>query len=299
MENFILKSYYPTIFLFLLLVSCAAPKAKFSFEADQSQAPANVQFQNQSVKAERYFWNFGDGDTTSLQDPEHRFLTSGRYTVKLQAIKGKKINTNQKDIIVKAPEKCLVELETQFGNMLIELYDETPKHRDNFFKLAEEGYYNGLLFHRVISGFMIQGGDPQSRETGQGQPLGSGGPGYTIAAEFNDALLHVKGALAAARMGDNVNPEKESSGSQFYIVQGNQVTKDQLGQVGMRNGIEYTEDQIALYEKIGGTPFLDGSYTVFGRVIEGLDVIDKISSVMTDNRDRPQEDVSMKLRVIK
>ena len=156
--------------------------------------------------------------------------------------------------MVKAPETCLVEIETPQGNMLVQLYDETPLHRDNFLKLAEDGFYNDLIFHRVIDGFMIQGGDPNSRDAPPGANLGSGGPGYQIAAEFNESHIHLKGALAAARTGDGVNPERKSSGSQFYIVQGNPVNENMLEMVGVRNGIEYSPDQRKAYAEVGGTP---------------------------------------------
>jgi peptidyl-prolyl cis-trans isomerase B (cyclophilin B) len=193
----------------------------------------------------------------------------------------------------------LIELETAYGNMIIQLYDATPKHQENFIKLAEEGFYDGLLFHRVIDGFMVQGGDPKSKNARKGQPLGSGGPGYTVPAEFVDSLVHVKGALAAARMGDNVNPEKASSGSQFYIVHGRKVNEEALNRIESQKGVRYSKRQREIYKEKGGTPFLDREYTVFGQVIEGLDVIDKIAKSQTDNRDRPVENVEMKIRVIK
>ena len=205
----------------------------------------------------------------------------------------------EKRIQISPPDKCLVEIETRFGNMLVELYDETPQHRDNFLKLAEEGYFDGLLFHRVIDGFMIQGGDPESRNAPSGKALGMGGPGYQVPAEFNSKYVHLKGALAAARQGDQVNPEKKSSGSQFYIVQGKPVSESNLQLTEARNGIQYTPEQKEEYMTIGGTPFLDQGYTVFGRVIDGLNVIDSIATVRTDSRDRPTEDVAMKIRVIK
>lgn len=195
-------------------------------------------------------------------------------------------------------DKCRVEIRTEYGNMVVELYDGTPQHRDNFIKLAEEGYYDGLLFHRVIKQFMIQGGDPNSRNAAPGQPLGMGGPDYTIPAEFVDSLIHLKGALAAARTGDQVNPQKRSSGSQFYIVQGQPLTEDMLTMIESRKGFRYTKAQRDAYLQHGGTPFLDRDYTVFGRIVEGLDVIDKIAAVPTDRQDRPEKDVSMSITVV-
>jgi peptidyl-prolyl cis-trans isomerase B (cyclophilin B) len=217
----------------------------------------------------------------------------------LRAIKGSTIKEHQKTITVTAPETCLIEIQTRLGNMTLKLSDETPQHRDNFIKLVEEGYYDGLLFHRVINGFMIQGGDPNSRNATSGQQLGAGGPGYQIPAEFKSDLVHVKGAIAAARTGDQVNPEKQSSGSQFYIVHGKEMTDQELTMVENRKGIRYTPEQREAYIAEGGTPFLDGEYTVFGHIVDGLEVIDAIAAVMTDRGDRPKDDVQMKLVVIK
>lgn len=186
-----------------------------------------------------------------------------------------------------------VKIETSKGTMIVALYDQTPRHRDNFIKLVKSGFYNDLLFHRVIKNFMIQGGDPQSKGAAPGVQLGNGGPGYTIPAEFDSTLIHKKGALAAARMGDNVNPKRESSGSQFYIVQGQKYSPAQF------RGSSYTPEQIQVYSTIGGTPHLDRGYTVFGEVIEGLEVIDLIAAVQTRPGDRPVEDVTMKMSIVK
>ncbi|MDR2962539.1 MAG: peptidylprolyl isomerase [Bacteroidales bacterium] len=180
-------------------------------------------------------------------------------------------------------KETLVEIHTNKGVMTVKLYNETPLHRDNFIKLAQEGFYDSLLFHRVISGFMIQGGDPNSKNTPAGAQLGTGGPGYTIPAEFHQTLFHRKGALAAARMGDQVNPQKASSGSQFYIVQGKKIPAAQVQ--------DYNEYQQNIYTTIGGTPFLDGQYTVFGEVIKGLEIIDLIASQPTNAANRPLEDI--------
>lgn len=195
-------------------------------------------------------------------------------------------------------KNTMVIISTSHGDMKVKLYDETPLHRDNFIKLTKEGFYDGLLFHRVIQGFMIQGGDPQSKNAQPGQSLGSGGPGYTVPAEFNSNLIHKKGALSAARMGDQMNPQKASSGSQFYIVQGKPASSAELNNMSMRTGVKYTEDQIATYEQIGGTPFLDTQYTVFGEVVEGLDVIDKIAAVRTAPGDRPIEDEKFTIKIV-
>lgn len=190
-------------------------------------------------------------------------------------------------------------ISTGMGDMTIVLYDETPKHRDNFIKLAESGLYDGTIFHRVIQNFMIQGGDPESKNATPEKMLGNGGPGYTIPAEFNTKFFHKKGALAAARQGDNVNPKKESSGSQFYIVQGKKVSQDELNLFQSRSNIKMSPEQIKAYTTVGGAYHLDGAYTVFGEVIEGMDVIDKIASVQTNNMDRPLQDIKITVKVVK
>lgn len=196
-------------------------------------------------------------------------------------------------------------ISTDFGDIKIALYNETPQHRDNFIKLVKQGMYDGTLFHRVIKDFMIQGGDPDSKNAEPGVMLGEGNVGYTIPAEFNKNLIHKKGVLAAAREGDVVNPNKESSGCQFYLVQGRTFTKAEIDKMLSRKNknrtepIVYTEEQYKTYETIGGTPHLDMDYTVFGEVTEGLDVIDKIAAVEKDKRDRPVKDIKMTIKVIK
>jgi len=192
------------------------------------------------------------------------------------------------------PKQEMILVETDFGNMKIKLYDTTPGHRDNFKKLAKEGYYDGSLFHRVIPKFMIQGGDPNSIGAAPEARLGNGGPGYTQPAEIG--AFHFKGAIAAAR---TQNPEKNSSGSQFYIVHGNTVTAEQLNSFASQKGITYSAEDIAKYTKVGGAPFLDNDYTVFGEVVEGLDVIDKIAATKIGNSDRPMSEVKMKVKVVK
>ncbi len=250
----------------------------------------------------------------------------------------------------KKDNKTYVLIETTKGNIKVLLYDETPQHRDNFIKLAKEGYFNETLFHRVIKDFMIQGGDPDSKNAPAGKMLGTGGPSYTIPAEFvYPKYFHKRGALSAARQADQVNPEKRSSGSQFYIVWGNVMSNGQLNgletqvnqgkqkkifdrmaaerkneimdlrksrnQEGLMKlqdelieksaaeakatpNFKFTDEQRTAYTTIGGTPFLDNEYTVFGEVVEGLDVVGKIQSVKTGNGDRPAEDVKMKVSVI-
>lgn len=193
----------------------------------------------------------------------------------------------------------VVQIATDYGTMKIKLFNETPKHRDNFLKLVKEGYYNDLLFHRVINNFMIQGGDPDSKNAKADKKLGEGGPNYTIPAEFVPALYHKKGALAAAREGDDVNPNKESSGSQFYIVQGTKVDPNNFEMMERRYKTKFSDEQKLVYSTIGGAPSLDNNYTVFGEVIEGLDVIDKITAVEMGKNDRPAKDIKMKITLIK
>jgi peptidyl-prolyl cis-trans isomerase B (cyclophilin B) len=196
----------------------------------------------------------------------------------------------------------LVEISTDFGIMVAKLYDSTPLHRDNFIKLVEQSFYDSLLFHRVISQFMIQGGDPQSKNAANGVPLGGGSaPGERIPAEFKTTFIHKKGALAAAR--DN-NPEKASSNCQFYIVHGKAMPVQELENVYNQRVkpsnplFTYTKTQKEIYTRIGGAPFLDQSYTVFGEVISGLNVIDKIASAPKDASDRPLQNVRMKIRLL-
>jgi peptidyl-prolyl cis-trans isomerase B (cyclophilin B) len=191
----------------------------------------------------------------------------------------------------------LITLETSLGSAKIILYDETPLHKANFIKLSKEKFYDGLLFHRVIQNFMIQGGDPLSKNAEKGARVGFGGDNLEkIPFEFNTNRVHKKGALAAARDG---NPEKKSSACQFYIVQGKKLSDDEILKVQGTNNITYTTQQKIDYVSLGGTPFLDNNYTVFGEVIQGLDLIDKIAKVSTDQYNRPIEDVKMTIKLKK
>ena len=185
-------------------------------------------------------------------------------------------------------------IKTTQGDIVVRLYDETPLHRDNFVKLVSKGFYNDTLFHRVIKDFMIQGGDPESKSAPKGKMLGTGGTGYTIPAEIKvQQCIHKRGALCAARLGDEANPERESSGCQFYIV-GGKVYKPETKRLSKEQGTpHFTTEQTEAYTTIGGTPFLDGGYTVFGCVEQGLDVVEKIIGVKTDRNDRPVEDVKI------
>jgi len=196
-----------------------------------------------------------------------------------------------------------VEMITTKGAIVLRLSDSTPLHRDNFLALVKKGYYDSILFHRVIRRFMIQAGDPNSKHPAAGASLGDGGPAYTIPAEFRASLFHKKGVVAAAREGDDVNPQKASSGSQFYIVQGKVFSPAGLDSVEQfrLKGRKIPADQRAVYQTIGGAPHLDQSYTVFGEVIRGMEVVDSIAAVPTSGRpdDRPLQDVRiLKMRLV-
>ena len=197
----------------------------------------------------------------------------------------------------KTPKHHYVAIQTNKGECLLMLYNETPKHRDNFVKLVKEGYYDELLFHRVIENFMVQGGDPDSRYAAQKQALGSGGPDYKIPAEIQDSLIHKKGTIGAAR--DN-NPAKQSSASQFYLVQGRVFSPAALDSLETfrLNGKKLTAQQREAYTTVGGVPHLDGNYTVFGELLNGVETIDQIAVVETDERDRPLEDVRMSMQLL-
>ena len=199
---------------------------------------------------------------------------------------------------LQAQNKVLIK--TTMGDITIKLYDKTQVHKQNFLKLVNKGFYNGILFHRVIKDFMIQTGDPVSKTATPGQQLGSGGPGYTLPAEICPEYFHKRGAIAAARTGDQVNPTRRSSGSQFYIVTGKVYTDSELDNLERRLNTKFTDEQRKAYTTIGGTPFLDGQYTVFGEVIKGMDVVDKISQVETNKQDRPVNDVKIiKMQVMR
>jgi cyclophilin family peptidyl-prolyl cis-trans isomerase len=253
------------------------------------------------------------------------------------------------------PKETLVNITTPYGDIIVKLYDSTTKHKDNFIRLANAGYFNGTLFHRVIQKFMIQGGDPSSRNAKPGALLGDGDTNYTVPFEYISSYLHKRGAFAAAREGDDVNPLKASSASQFYIVQGKVFTNDELDAVELkverrtkqyimmdllkkegkedelnafrqmvdsrdtsnirlfiekyRNAVEaqylrtkpfkITDEQRRVYTTIGGTPHLDGAYTVFGEVVSGMEIVDKIAAVKTDTNDRPVTDIPMTIKVLK
>jgi cyclophilin family peptidyl-prolyl cis-trans isomerase len=207
--------------------------------------------------------------------------------------------------LAKTKKYPIVEIVTPKGNMYVWLYDDTPKHRDNFLKLAKEGFYDQTKFHRIIKDFMIQGGDPMSKTDSLKDQWGQGGPGYTLEAEIKDNHYHKKGMLAAARLGDKVNPEKASSGSQFYIVQGSKFNDQTLDyiekqiRVATKNeNYRFTDEQRTAYKELGGSPHLDMQYTVFGEVIKGVEIIDQLATVQTGAQDKPVENVEIDINVL-
>ena len=218
------------------------------------------------------------------------FLIFIAFLISCTASRSKKVIT---------PKQVLVKIETDSGIMVAKLYNQTPLHRDNFIKLVKEHFYDGLLFHRVIKNFMIQGGDPESKNAQPRELLGDGGLKYTIPAEFDTSLFNKKGAIAMARESDDVNPKKASSSTQFFIVEGKPVTDEQMDQWETQFKIKIPENHRAVYRTIGGAPFLDMNYTVFGEVISGLNVIDKIANVPKDVNNRPLHDIKMKISIEK
>ncbi len=191
--------------------------------------------------------------------------------------------------------ETIVRIQTDLGDIRVRLYDETPQHRDNFLKLVREGFYDSLLFHRIIPDFVIQGGDPTSKRAPAGVLLGNGNIGYTIPAEIR--FPHVRGALAAARLGDALNPQRASDGSQFYIVQGQPQSDASLDECERLRGNPFSPEERARYKALGGLPLLDGQYTVFGEVVSGMEVVDRIAALPRDAFDRPLEDIRMVLRI--
>ena len=239
---------------------------------------------------------------STLAVAQKKKITSKKNTT--QTINSKKTAasvSNEPSAALTPPER-LVEITTDYGVMIAKLYDSTPLHRDNFVKLVEQKFYDSLLFHRIINQFMIQGGDPSSKNAADSTPLGGGAaPGERIPAEFRVRFFHKKGALAAAR--DN-NPERASSNCQFYIVQGKVIRAQDLDKIyndrvkPANPSFAYTANQKEIYNRLGGTPFLDQNYTVFGEVISGLEVIDRIAGLPKDASDRPLQNVRMKIRML-
>jgi peptidyl-prolyl cis-trans isomerase B (cyclophilin B) len=205
--------------------------------------------------------------------------------------------TNQQSIAANQPH--FVKIETDSGTMVVRLSNKTPKTTANFLKLVNNHFYDGLLFHRVIKGFMIQGGDPDSKNAPAGKMLGEGGLKYTVPAEFDTSLFHQKGAIAMARESDDVNPKNASSSTQFYIVEGRTFTNNEMDKIEEKFKILIPESHRSVYRSVGGAPFLDMNYTVFGQVVDGLAVIDKIAHAAKDKNNRPLTDIHMKISTMK
>lgn len=229
-------------------------------------------------------------------------MKSGRiailfFSLLLLAFSAMSLSPGEKDEIV--------QIRTSYGDVYIRLYDDTPVHKANFIRLAKEGFFDSTLFHRVIENFMIQGGDPYSRTAGKEDSIGEGGPGYLLDAEFRENHFHKRGVIAAARNGDDVNPERKSDGSQFYIVQGKKFTDEELDkyelrvQKALKDSLwKYSDAQRTYYKTTGGTPWLDQQYTIFGEVIRGMEVVDKIAAVKRNKKDRPLEDIRMDVNIV-
>ncbi len=290
---------YSFFTLVIFLVACG-PTAKFSYQPASKEVkyPYEVQLRNESKKADFYQWTFPDGEISMEDNPTYEFVIPGKNKVVLKALKGSRTSTYSAYVDVPEPSYTMIKVDTQYGPMLFKLYDDTPLHRDNMIKLIESGFYDELIFHRVIEGFVIQGGDPNSRDAEPNQRLGNGGPGHQVPQEITMNFIHKKGALAAARQPDNVNPEKKSSGSQFYIVQGDAVQEKQLRILEAQKGLDYTPEQIDEYLTKGGYPMLDNDYTVFGEMISGWNVLDSIAASPVNRDNRPLEDVKMKVTVL-
>lgn len=277
----------------IFLASCSSPDATFVANLTAPDGPKDeISFTNRSVNCEAYVWHFGDGETSTEANPAHKYNKFGDIQIILEGKKGTSVDRDTQYINIPEPPRKKVKIETEFGVMIAELFNSTPLHRENFLKLAEASYYDGLLFHRVMDAFMVQGGDPDSRDAEPQKMLGVGGPGYTIPEEYGER--HYKGRLAAARRPTN----SASSGSQFYLVEGKPYSSIELMNVASQYKLTYTEEEKKNYQVLGGTPFLDQQYTVFGQVIEGIEVIDKISAVDVNSANRPLEDIKMKVSIV-
>lgn len=248
--------------------------------------PAKVYFENNSENISSYSWEVDGQVVTSDKHLEHTFYDSGKHKVVLIAKEGNKVQRKESTVYVEAPSNCMALLKTSMGILVVELSEETPGHLQNFSELVESGFYNGIFFHRIIDDFMVQGGGNENRNSGKRftDPV-------TIPQEISTDLPHYKGALAAARMPDDMNPEKASSGSQFYLVDGRKLTADRMKKIQEEKLFDYTEEQIEKYIAVGGAPQLDGEYTVFGQLISGFDVLDAMAKTDTDKYDKPLEDI--------
>lgn len=280
-----MKKFGLLLFCSLFLFQCKAPLASFNKSGLTSEIGSKVFIENHSKNAERYIWTVNDSIKVESVNLEHIFYSSGRHKIQLEAFKGTNSSRTTSELFVNVPDDCLVKINTNKGSMVFKLLEDTPLHLKNFTKLIESGYYNGLIFHRVIDGFMIQAGGQGKRKTNVDEKVAE------IPQEINTKYLHYKGALAAARMPDDVNPKKSSSGGQFYIVHGRPLTAKQIKDNEAKRIEDYSEEQKAKYLQLGGAPQLDGEYTVLGYMLSGFDVLDKIATVKTDKSDKPINEV--------
>lgn len=248
----------------------------------QLSLPAEVLFRNETENASSFIWYVDGEPVSSEKDMSFLFLHSGIYQVELEATDGKRTDRYSEKIHVEAPDSCIVWIQTNLGAMAFYLLEDTPRHRKNFLKHIENAYYDGKIFHRIIEGFMIQGGAPADGG------IESGGE---IPEEISKRNVHTRGALAAARMPDEINPDKKSSSTQFYIVQGRKQNRSELLDLASEKLLDYTDEQISTYLDKGGAPQLDNEYTVFGYLVFGDALIDKIASVRTDANNKPVKDI--------
>lgn len=279
----------------ILCSSCRGPVALFEVKYSDQTAPATVELINTSKNGEVFFWDCGNGFNSEGFAPYCHYHRSGRYNVRLKAVAGPDTSVHEQELFIKASDECLIVMVTNFGNMVIRLLDETPMHREHFIKLAESGFFEGIAFHRLIPGFVIQGGDPASRKQGYSEKNDDWNP---IQSEFHQKYFHTKGAVAAARLNEDVNPQKESSPTQFYIVQGRPVSEEQLSIFAAQKNIYYNPEISEKYRTLGGCPQLDMEYTVFGEVVEGLQIIDEMARVATDAGDKPKEDIIIQKMIV-
>jgi len=262
--------------------------AAFDHGQGAYKVPATLTFTNQSTKATSFSWSINGEEVSTDDNLVYEVLESGRYDITLVASDGGKTTSKSKTIYVAPPDNCTVLLETDSGNIILELLEETSAHLTNFTELVDSGFYDGLIFHRVIDDFMIQGGGNEYRTKGKkfADPP-------TVREEINTDFPHYRGALAAARMPDNINPDKASSGSQFYIVDGRKLDAKAMEKFQASKLFSYTEEQIQRYTAVGGAPQLDGEYTVFGYMLSGYEVLDRIAESITDSYDKPVQDITI------
>jgi cyclophilin family peptidyl-prolyl cis-trans isomerase len=279
-------------FYICLVYSSCAPKALFEVQKESSVVPTNISLKNLSKNSHEYIWEFSDGSTSTEVNPTLKLTKSGLQTIRLTSITGNKKASFQHSFYLDAPDKCTALIKTNLGDMTVVLYDATPIHQENFIKLVKSNFYNNISFHRVISGFVAQVGDPSTIPADK-KSLNKTNPNYTLPAEIIDTMFHIRGTLAAARTPDEVNPRKESSGTQFYIIDGRKQSESQIQDYGYAKGITYPKHIINEYIKNGGSPQLDGEYTIFGKVVSGFHIIEAIMEIKTDEKDRPIDDITI------